>query len=119
MKKRQQRVLLILDSKNVQYEVLVIGEPENWNKKVFIQNYSISSGGTISDPSPRHSFTPQIFSDDYCGNYDQFGMANKIDEIEKFLKLEPSDSAPTVTSNAELKLGNGQIQSEETPQIFN
>ncbi|XP_063900034.1 SH3 domain-binding glutamic acid-rich protein homolog [Zophobas morio] len=120
VKKRQQRVLLILDSKNVQYEVIDIAEPENEDKKDFMQNFSTSSGGTISDPNPRHPLPPQLFNDDdYCGDYDQFDMANEIDEMEKFLKLESSDSAPTVTSNAEIKLGNGEIQSEETPQNFN
>lgn len=39
-------------------------------------------------------------------------MANEIDEMEKFLKLAPSASEP-VTSNAEIKLGNGEIHNTE------
>ena len=45
-------------------------------------------------------------------------MANKIDEMEKNLKLESIHSVPIVTSNAEIKLRNREIQSEETPQNF-
>lgn len=68
MKKRQQRVLLILDSKNIPYEVIDIAEPENEEKKDFMQNNSTSSGATISDPNPRHPLPPQIYNDDdYCG----------------------------------------------------
>ncbi|EFA04500.1 SH3 domain-binding glutamic acid-rich protein homolog [Tribolium castaneum] len=110
VKKRQQRVLLILDSKNINYEVIDIAEPENEEKKDFMQNNSTSSGATISDPNPRHPLPPQIFNDDvYCGDYDQFDMANEVDEMEKFLKLAPNDSEPSVTTNAELKLGNGEV----------
>lgn len=37
-------------------------------------------------------------------------MANEIDELEKFLKLAPDDTAPIVTSNAEIKLDNGSVE---------
>jgi hypothetical protein len=68
VKKRQQRVLLILDSKNVQYEVIDIAEPENEGLKDFMQTNCTSPGATISDPNPRHPLPPQIFNDDdYCG----------------------------------------------------
>ncbi|RZC34840.1 ATP-binding cassette sub-family B member 7, mitochondrial, partial [Asbolus verrucosus] len=120
VKKRQQRVLLILDSRNIQYELVDIAEPDNEEKKDFMQNNSTSSGATISDPNPRHPLPPQIFNDDvYCGDYDQFDMANEIDEMEKFLKLAPDDAAPTQTSNAEVKLGNGEIHSEDIPKEAN
>jgi len=110
VKKRQQRVLMILDSRNVKYEVIDIAEPGNEEKKDFMQNNSTSSGATISDPTPRHPLPPQIFNDDvYCGDYDQFDMSNEVDEMEKFLKLAPDDKAPTLTSNANIKLGNGEI----------
>lgn len=73
MKKRQQRVLLILDSKNVKYEVIDIAEPGAEEAKDFMQNNSTSMGCTISDPNPRHPLPPQIFNDDvYCG------VSNKV-----------------------------------------
>ncbi|XP_063915579.1 SH3 domain-binding glutamic acid-rich protein homolog [Zophobas morio] len=101
------------------YMSSISGNKEVKKQDTELENYSTSSGGTISDPNPRHSFSPQIFNDDdYCGDYDQFDMANKIDEMEKNLKLESIHSVPIVTSNAEIKLRNREIQSEETPQNF-
>ncbi|XP_018579005.1 SH3 domain-binding glutamic acid-rich protein homolog [Anoplophora glabripennis] len=115
VKKRQQRVLLILDSKNVKYEVIDIAEPGAEEVKDFMQNKCTSLGATISDPSPRHPLPPQIFNDDdYCGDYDQFDMANEIDEMEKFLKLESTDSDVNLTSNAEIQLKNGEVTPDET-----
>lgn len=43
-------------------------------------------------------------------DYDQFDMANEVDELEKFLKLTTDDA--TVTSNAEVHLGNGEAAPE-------
>lgn len=68
VKKRQQRVLMILDSRNVKYEVLDIAEPGNEDHKDFMQNNSKSLGATVSDTNPRHPLPPQIFNDElYCG----------------------------------------------------
>lgn len=105
VKKRQQRVLLILDSKNIKYEVIDIAEPGSEEQKDFMQNKSTSFGGTISDPNPRHPLPPQIFNDDvYCGDYDQFDMANEVDNMETFLKISEIKN--------EEKLENGEIQKE-------
>ncbi|KAF7281473.1 hypothetical protein GWI33_004720 [Rhynchophorus ferrugineus] len=94
VKKRQQKVLLILDSKKVTYEVLDIAEPNMEEAKEYMQNNSKLMGCTIGDPNPRHPLPPQIFNDDeYCGDYDAFDMANEIDEMEKFLKLAPGETA--------------------------
>lgn len=68
MKKRQQRVLLILDSKKLQYDVIDIAEPGAEEAKDFMQNNATENGGTISDPNPRHPLPPQIFNENaYCG----------------------------------------------------
>lgn len=68
VKKRQQRVLMILDSKNIQYEVTDIAEPGKESDKEFMQEKSTNKGGTTSDGDPRHALPPQIFSDEeYCG----------------------------------------------------
>jgi len=120
VKKRQQRVLMILDSKNIKYEVFDIAEPGNEEAKEFMQSNAKSLGATIGDANPRHPLPPQVFSDDeYCGDYDQFDLANENDEIEKFLKLPYDDSGDTVTSTVELKLGNGEINTTENLQNEN
>lgn len=68
VKKRQQRVLMILDSKNFQYEVIDITEPGKEPEKEFMQEKSTSKGGTTSDQNPKYPLPPQIFSDEeYCG----------------------------------------------------
>ncbi|GJQ70214.1 hypothetical protein Trydic_g22672 [Trypoxylus dichotomus] len=113
VKKRQQRVLMILDSRSIKYDVVDIAEPGNETQKDFMQNNSTSVGATVSDTNPRHPLPPQIFNDDiYCGDYDQFDMANEIDELEKFLKISIDNPIPLVTSNAEIKLGNGNAEIE-------
>lgn len=59
---------MILDSKNIKYEVIDIAEPGSEEEKDFMQNNSTANGSTISDPNPRHPLPPQIFNDkQYCG----------------------------------------------------
>ncbi|XP_043276620.1 SH3 domain-binding glutamic acid-rich protein homolog [Venturia canescens] len=83
VKKRQQRVLMILDSKNVEYEVIDITEPGKEDEKEFMQGNSTAKTG-------KYPLPPQIFNDeDYCGDYEDFDLSNEIDELEKFLKLVP------------------------------
>lgn len=48
-------------------------------------------------------------------DYEEFDMANEVDELEKFLKLAPDDA--TVTSNAEIHLGNGEVTEENSKSI--
>lgn len=59
---------MILDSKNIKYEVIDITEPGKEADKDFMQNNSKSNGGTVSDPNPRSPLPPQMFNDEeYCG----------------------------------------------------
>lgn len=61
VKKHQQRVLMILDSKTIEYVVVDITEPGKENEKEFMQQNSKAK--TAKYPLP-----PQIFNeDDYCG----------------------------------------------------
>ncbi|XP_032291033.1 SH3 domain-binding glutamic acid-rich protein homolog isoform X3 [Drosophila virilis] len=114
VKKRQQRVLMILDSKNIQYDTVDITEPGKEGEKELMQNKSTSNGGTVSDPEPRHPLPPQIFNDDeYCGDYDAFDMANEIDTLEVFLKLAPADTTAVSSAQIELKQENGVAKEEE------
>lgn len=113
VKKRQQRVLMILDSKNIQYDTVDITEPGKESEKEMMQNKSTSNGGTVSDPEPRHPLPPQIFNDEeYCGDYDAFDMANEIDTLEVFLKLAPADTTAVSTATIELKQENGVAKEE-------
>lgn len=89
VKKRQQRVTMILDSKHIPYTIIDITEPGQEQEKDFMQKNSEHNGSTISDPTPRHPLPPQLFNDaEYCGDYDDFDLANEVDNLEVFLKLE-------------------------------
>ncbi|XP_050342444.1 SH3 domain-binding glutamic acid-rich protein homolog [Nymphalis io] len=115
VKKRQQRVLMILDSKNIKYELIDITEPGREEDKDFMQNNSKSNGGTVSDPNPRTPLPPQVFNEEeYCGDYDQFDLANEVDTLEQFLKVEapPENSPFEKTANAL----NGDVQTNEEKQ---
>lgn len=96
VKKRQQRVTMILDSKHIPYTIIDITEPGQEQEKDFMQKNSEHNGSTISDPTPRHPLPPQLFNDaEYCGDYDDFDLANEVDNLEVFLKLEaPKPAAP-------------------------
>ncbi|CAB3243863.1 unnamed protein product [Arctia plantaginis] len=113
VKKRQQRVLMILDSKNIKYDVIDITEPGKETEKDFMQNNSKSNGGTVSDPNPRSPLPPQLFNDEeYCGDYDLFDLANEVDTLEQFLKLEVPPEEPLPNENDKEKTVNGNIEEE-------
>ncbi|XP_046603685.1 SH3 domain-binding glutamic acid-rich protein homolog [Neodiprion virginianus] len=100
VKKRQQRVLMILESKNVPYEVTDITEPGKEAEKEFMQSKS-------NPKDSKYPLPPQLFNDEeYCGDYEDFDLANEIDELEKFLKVTPA------ISTAEITLGSKSLPKE-------
>lgn len=109
VKKRQQRVTMILDSKHIPYTIIDITEPGQEAEKDFMQKNSEHNGSTISDPTPRHPLPPQMFNDaEYCGDYDDFDLANEVDNLEVFLKLEAPKAAAAVSSEVSESEKNGQ-----------
>uniref|UniRef100_A0A8D8YCR5 SH3 domain-binding glutamic acid-rich-like protein n=1 Tax=Cacopsylla melanoneura TaxID=428564 RepID=A0A8D8YCR5_9HEMI len=86
IKKKQQRLLMILDSKKIAYTTIDISEPGKENEKKFMQQNSKPLNG---DPTMKlNPLPPQIFNgEEYCGNYEEFDLANEMSELEKFLKL--------------------------------
>lgn len=106
---------MILESKNIPYEVIDITEPGRESDKEFMQNKSTSNGATVSDPEPRHALPPQMFNDeDYCGDYDAFDLANEIDTLEQFLKVAPpvdvtaEEASSAQQENCDAKPANGE-----------
>ncbi|XP_052861937.1 SH3 domain-binding glutamic acid-rich protein homolog isoform X1 [Anopheles cruzii] len=98
VKKRQQRVTMIMDSKHIEYSIIDITEPGQEGEKDFMQTNAAHKGCTISDPNPRHALPPQLFNDtEYCGDYDDFDLANEVDNLEVFLKVAPPP-APVETT---------------------
>uniref|UniRef100_A0A4Y0BHL1 SH3 domain-binding glutamic acid-rich-like protein n=1 Tax=Anopheles funestus TaxID=62324 RepID=A0A4Y0BHL1_ANOFN len=124
VKKRQQRVTMIMESKHIEYTVIDITEPGQEAEKDFMQTNAQHKGCTISDPNPRHALPPQLFNDtEYCGDYDDFDMANEVDNLEVFLKLaapapEPEhkngdESAPATAAAAEDEDENKENKTED------
>ncbi|XP_066531084.1 SH3 domain-binding glutamic acid-rich-like protein 3 [Hoplias malabaricus] len=76
VKSQQAEVIRILESKNIQFELI-----------------DISVGGDLRDEMRTKSgnpkaVPPQIFNnDDYCGNYEMFSEAVEEDTVEHFLKI--------------------------------
>ncbi|XP_017752346.1 PREDICTED: SH3 domain-binding glutamic acid-rich protein homolog isoform X2 [Eufriesea mexicana] len=101
---------MILDSKNVEYEIIDITEPGKEMEKEFMQANSIARDS-------KYPLPPQIFNEDeYCGDYEDFDLANEIDELEEFLKVAPPVSAKeTVLDSNESKeiQENGNTTSRE------
>ncbi|XP_029921420.1 SH3 domain-binding glutamic acid-rich protein homolog [Myripristis murdjan] len=75
MKKRQQRIFFVLESKNIPFEtvdVAVDDGKEEMRRK-------------MQDPT---AVPPQIFNGDtYCGDFDSFDNAVEMEQLEAFLKL--------------------------------
>jgi len=81
VKKRQQRILMILESKSIEYIAIDITEPGNEEEKHFMQENAEARDS-------KHPLPPQIFNEqEYCGDYTGFDLANENDELEVFLKL--------------------------------
>ncbi|XP_017337897.1 SH3 domain-binding glutamic acid-rich-like protein 3 [Ictalurus punctatus] len=76
VKSQQAEVMRILESKNIQFELI-----------------DISVGGDIRNEMRTKSGNPnaappQIFNEDqYCGDYEMFSEAVEEDTVEKFLKI--------------------------------
>lgn len=89
VKKRQQRIMMILDSKGIKYEPIDITEPGRELDKQFMQDNAKAKDS-------KHPLPPQIFNEeDYCGDYDGFDLANENDVLEAFLKL-PLPATPVI-----------------------
>ncbi|XP_033116871.1 SH3 domain-binding glutamic acid-rich-like protein 3 isoform X1 [Anneissia japonica] len=76
MKKKQQKIEMILDGKKIAYEKVDIAADEESKKRM---------RELCGDPK---ALPPQLCNgDEYCGGYDAFEVAVEDEELEKFLKL--------------------------------
>ncbi|XP_049914225.1 SH3 domain-binding glutamic acid-rich-like protein 3 [Epinephelus moara] len=76
MKKQQQRIEMVLDSKNIKYDYVDIAADEN--QKAVMRKLA---------GNPK-ALPPQICNGDaYCGDFKAFENAVEAEELEKFLKL--------------------------------
>lgn len=102
---------MVLDSKNIEYETIDITAPGNQLDKEFMQSNSYAKGGKFPLP-------PQIFNEEeYCGDYEDFDLANELDELESFLKLPiPPENSKDSSKDSKVKddvQENGNTSSKE------
>lgn len=82
-KKRQQRAQMILDSLEIDYELVDVTEPGHEKEREHL------SSVCKKHDSQTVALPPQFFNnDDYCGDYEDFDAANDEDKVKVLLKLE-------------------------------
>lgn len=94
----QQRILMILESLGIDTEVVDITSPGMDEARNFMRESAKKKDGQ------RHVLPPQIFNGDkYCGDYEDFDVANEDDVLEEFLGIprKTPESKPGEGTNAE------------------
>merc|ERR1712112_395109 len=107
---RQHRILMILKSLGIAIKQVDISAPGMDEQRDFMRASAKKKEGQ------RHALPPQIFNGEkYCGDYDDFDVANEDDELEEFLGIPrktpkvvpgkeegaPADGAPAEGAPAE------------------
>lgn len=122
----QQRIFMIFNSLRIPYTAVDIAAPGQEDETDFMRANAKKKEGQ------RHVLPPQIFNGEkYCGDYDDFDLANEDDVLEEFLliprktpKAAPvqTDAVPTEAEKPEVgKLdtsdenANVEANSEEVP----
>jgi glutaredoxin len=113
VKKRQQRVMMILESKTIPYEAIDITEPGKENEKDFMMKNGKIRGDI------KYVQSPQIFNGEvYCGDYEDFDLANENDVLEEFLNTPKIDrSSPAKNGKVENGSGSREGSSEPKPDV--
>jgi hypothetical protein len=121
----QQRILMIFNSLRIPYTCVDIAAPGTEDETDFMRANAKKKDGQ------RHVLPPQIFNGEkYCGDYDDFDLANEDDVLEEFLliprkvpKAAPvaTDALPAEAEKPEVgkmengEATNGEAKSEEVP----
>merc|ERR1712098_689707 len=78
----QHRIVMILKSLSIPLELADISAPGMEDQRDIMRSKAKKKEGQ------RNALPPQIFSGDkYCGDYDDFDVANEDDELEEFLGI--------------------------------
>merc|ERR1712098_804169 len=92
---RQHRILMILKSLGIAMKQVDISAPGMDEQRDFMRASAKKKEGQ------RHALPPQIFNGEkYCGDYDDFDVANEDDELEEFLGI-PRKTPKVVTGKEE------------------
>jgi len=78
----QQRILMILKSLGIPLKVVDISAPGSEEERDYMRANGKKKEGA------RNVLPPQVFNGDkYCGDYDDFDIANEDDKLEEFLGI--------------------------------
>jgi len=91
----QQKIFMVMKSLKIEFEPVDIAGPGMDDEKDIMRAKGKKKEGQ------RHALPPQIFNGEkYCGDYEDFDLANEDDELEEFLgiprktpKSNPDDAA--------------------------
>jgi len=111
----QHRIIMILKSLSIEFEVADISAPGMENERDYMRQNGKKKEGQ------RNVLPPQIFNGEkYCGDYDDFDVANEDDELEEFLglprktpKAEPVKTGATETEVGKLEPGKPEETAAE------
>merc|ERR1711936_8231 len=79
---RQHRITMILKSLGISMKLVDISAPGMEDQR------DIMRASAKKKEGQRHALPPQIFNGEtYCGDYDDFDVANEDDELEEFLGI--------------------------------
>ncbi|XP_015920418.1 SH3 domain-binding glutamic acid-rich protein homolog [Parasteatoda tepidariorum] len=109
IRKQQQRVLFILSSLKIDFEVIDITEIGKENDREFMRTQC-----KLHDKS--NALPPQIFNEDvYCGDFEDFEAANEDDRLKQFLKL--TSETPQLEDIANQMLSNVETGESEALKV--
>jgi len=114
---QQHRITMILKSLGIALKPVDISAPGMDEQRDFMRASAKKKEGQ------RHALPPQIFNGEkYCGDYDDFDIANEDDELEEFLgiprktpKAVPAKEEEEASKDAEEKKPADAAPAEGTP----
>merc|ERR1719245_1095560 len=102
----QHRIIMILKSLGIQMDLVDISAPGMDDQRDLMRASAKKKEGQ------RHALPPQIFNGEkYCGDYDDFDVANEDDELEEFLGI-PRKTPKAVKAEEEKKEGEEEKKPE-------
>lgn len=110
----QHRIFMILKSLNIEFTPVDITAPGNEEAKDYMRKTGKKKTGQ------RNVLPPQLYNDsDYCGDYEDFDVANEDDVLEEFLGLERKTPASAATEAAikEMNEKRAAMQAEQAKQM--
>lgn len=103
VRKRVQRVLMLLDGLSIPFDAIDITKPGNEEQRMFMREHATKTD-VKGNPLP-----PQFFyNEEYLGNFVDFEEAVEDDRIAEFLRLEPNSCrAANRAENKENRVDQG------------